>query len=132
MKVLVRLIILVFLFSGLKVSGQVMAINSSINSEESVKEVKQFSNSESPHYIFAINTNVKNNEIKIETNYSGTYKVRFLDYYGKSIKVYRDVSADKLIDVAELRKGIYIMNITDARSHKLLTSQVVNLKKRHL
>lgn len=116
-----------------QVSGPLIAMsNSAPKFSIPDSSIKRMSSSESPKYTFIVNPNVKENRIRIETNYKGEYKIRFVDYYGKSIKVYKDVYSNKLIDITELGKGIFIMNITDAQNHKLLTSQVVNLKRRHL
>lgn len=132
-----RLLLILLLPLSVLVNAQessgLMAMNTSREiSEPRDTAVIRFSNSESPDYTFIINPNIGEDAIQIETTYTKQYKVRFVDYWGHSVKVYRDVYANKLINVEDLKKGIYIMNITDARSHKLLTSQVVNLKRRHL
>ncbi len=89
---------------------------------------KLFSNSESPDFSFIVNSNIKENTLEIKTNYSCEYKIRFIDYYGRSVKVYKSVLSNKTINIADLKESILIMNIMDERNN-LLTSQVLNLKR---
>lgn len=132
------ILVIVFLMLGVFAFGQetghLLAMNNSNTPENAIPDtnIKRFKGSESPDYTFIVNSNVRNDVIVIETNYTSDYKIRFIDYWGRSVKVYRNVSDDKLINVSDLGKGIFIMNITDAQNNKLLTSQVVNLKRRHL
>lgn len=93
--------------------------------------IKKFSDSEEAGVAFLVNSNLKENKITIETNFEGFYKVRFIDYYAGSRKVYKAQHSNTTIDVSEFEKSIFILNITD-QCNKVLTSQVVNLKRRHL
>ena len=93
--------------------------------------VKRFSNSESPDISFIVNTNLKDCVLDIRTNYPDEFKIRFIDYWGKSVKVYRNLYSGKQIDVSEFRNQIVIMNIQDNKTNRLLSSQVVNLKRRN-
>ena len=135
MKSLIYLPILFLCFAvKAQVSEPLLALNNgnSVEKPNISATKKQFSGSESSNYSFVVNSNVKENTIHISTNYLGKYKIRFLGYYGGSRKVYKDVFSNKLIDISEFEKEIFIMNITDARNNKLLSSQVINLKRRHL
>jgi len=91
--------------------------------------VTRFSNSESPRLSFMVITNTKDYKLHITTNYPDPFRIRFVDYYGRSIKVYRDISSNEPIDIYEFKDQIVILNITDDKN-KLLSSQVVNLKHR--
>lgn len=131
MKTIIRLF---FLIISIEIQAQVteqLAMNTTPKHAETEMPKKVFSNSESADITFIVNSNLKENEISIETNYSGLYKIRIVDYYAGSRKVYKNMISNTKIDVSEFEKSIYIMNITDLRN-KLLTSQVVNLKRRHL
>ncbi len=99
--------------------------------EVKIQKVKRFSNSESPGISFNISTNLKDCKVQITTNYASPYKVRFVDYWGKSVKVYKNLDSDTQLDLSEFKEQIVIMNIQDNRSNKLLTSKVVNLKRRN-
>ncbi len=129
------IVCLLVLFLAVSVQGQIsepLAMNSPplpYHLPDTAK--KTFSNSEPAEILFLVNPNLKENKITIETNFKGYYKVRIIDYYAGSRKVYKNQKANMIIDVAEFEKGIFIMNITDSQNN-LLTSQVVNLKRRHL
>lgn len=112
---------------------QVIALNTQIGDKdtESVKQVKRFSNSESPDISFNISTSMKDCKVQVITNYSSAYKIRFIDYWGKSVKVYKNLDSGIQIDVSEFKEQIVILNIHDNKSNKLLSSQVVNLKRRN-
>lgn len=103
--------------------------NQNANPSDSTKKV--FRNSEPEGVTFIVNSNLKENKIQINTNYTGIYKVQFIDYYAGSRKVYKNQQSNMTIDVGELERSIFIMNISDSKN-KLLTSQVLNLKRRHL
>jgi hypothetical protein len=95
---------------------------------------KLFSNSDAPGVSFIVSSDVAGNELYIETNYAKKYKVRFIQHseYGYFRKVFKEVYSDATIDISDFEKSIFIMNIHDSESHKLLTTQVINLKRRHL
>lgn len=121
------------LFFCMQVSAQsedpIYAMNMPAHEHESVDTTtKRFSNSESSEYTFIVNPDLNDNSLLIKTDYTREYKVRFIDYWGKSRKVYSNVSSDKKIDIADLERGIFIMNIFDEKNNKLLTSQVLNLR----
>lgn len=101
---------------------------SNVHSADTVK--KLFSNSESPLLYFDIKTNMTDKSVKVQTNFTCEFKVRLIDYFGKSVKVFKNINSNKEIDISEYVGGIYVMNILDSRSNKLLTSQVVNFKRR--
>lgn len=90
---------------------------------------KVFSNSESPDVLFTVETNVKEKRIRIITNYEETFKIRFIDYYGSSVSLHKNLSSGQPIDVSDYINQILIMNIMDDKN-KLLSSQTVNLKRR--
>ena len=91
--------------------------------------VKTFSNSESPELLFEINSNIQEGTLRINTNYTDAYKVRIIDYYARTSKLYRQLSYNSSINIQDFIGGIFIVNITDKRN-KLLTSQVLNLRLR--
>jgi hypothetical protein len=95
------------------------------------KPTVRFTNSESPDISFLVETNLKECQVYINTNYTEDFKIRFIDYWGKTIKVYRNLNASQELDISEFKDQIVILNIHDSKSNRLLTSQVVNLKRRH-
>lgn len=136
MKSIIYLYVLFFSFAlQAQVSDPLIAMNSNSSIEKpsvAATAKKQFSGSESSDYSFIVNSNIKENLIRIETNYSGEYRIRFVGYYGRTRKVYNNVYSNKTIDVSDFEKGIFIMNITDEKNNKILSSQVINLKRRSL
>ncbi|HBH49821.1 MAG TPA: hypothetical protein DDX98_14345 [Bacteroidales bacterium] len=92
---------------------------------------KLFRNSEPPGISFLVSSNIRENKLHIKTNYGGEYKVRFIDYYARTRKVFKHNYNDIVLDLAEFEKSIFIMNIMDS-DNRTLTSQIINLKRRHL
>ncbi|MBN2486686.1 MAG: hypothetical protein JXB34_12000 [Bacteroidales bacterium] len=92
--------------------------------------VKTFSNSEIPGVTFLVSSDLKENTIYISTNYSGKYNVRFVDYFGRSSVVFKNQSSNIAIDLAHFERSIFVMNISDEKNNKLISSQVLNLKRR--
>lgn len=93
--------------------------------------IKLFSNSESPNLSFMVSTDLKKCRLYVTTNYPKTFKIRFVDYYGRTVKVYRNVGSGDQIDISQFKNKIVILNITENKGNKLLSSQVVNLKRRN-
>ena len=132
-----RILTLNIIFLSLLVQGQInepLASNTvKVRYDKPISDttpVKQFSNSEIKGIDFYVNLNLKTNEIEIQTNYTESYKIQLIDYWAHSVTVYKNITSDYKIDVAEFRERIFIMNITNSKNNKLLTSQVINLKRR--
>ena len=92
---------------------------------------KLLNNSDFPGITFLVSTNIRENQLRINTNFTGTYKVRFVDYYSWTRKVFKNNSSDITLNLSEFEKSIFIMTIMDSEN-RTLTSQVINLKRRHL
>lgn len=131
-----RLTLIPFALMCFMLHAQV-AENTGINGERSgahkgeKPKIIRFSNSESPDLSFMIITNLKECKVHINTNYPDKFKIRFINYWGKTVKIYRNLESGQQIDVSEFKNQIVIMNIMDNRSNHLLSSQVVNLKRRN-
>ena len=92
---------------------------------------KLLSNSEPKGICFIVNSNIKANSLLIETNFKGKYRIQFVDYWGNTIRIIDNAYKNQVVDVTDFKDYILTMNITDALSQKLLTSQVLNLKRRN-
>ena len=119
-----------------KLSAQVAektGVNADTAEEHSIAApvIVLFSNSESPDLSFMVHTDLKACKLNIVTNYPDPFRIRFVDYWGRTVRVYRNVRSGDLIDVTEFKNQIVILNITDSRGKRLLSSQVVNLKRRN-
>jgi hypothetical protein len=93
--------------------------------------IKRFSNSETEGITFLVSSNLKENTLFIKTNYTGTYNIRFIDYWGKNHIDFENLSADIAIDLAVFERSIFIVNISDEQDNKLISSQIVNLRKKY-
>ena len=133
------LLVFVCIYSlGYSQFSEPMAMNTSNSSSSSGEIVatidtvkKLFSNSDLPGITFLVSTNIRENQLKINTNFTGTYKVRFVDYYSWTRKVFKNNNSDITLNLSEFEKSIFIMTIMDSEN-RTLTSQVINLKRRHL
>ncbi|MBN1119364.1 MAG: hypothetical protein JXA77_19290 [Bacteroidales bacterium] len=117
-------------------SDEVFAANSKINHSEysytsDSSKIRLFSNSEPQGISFIVNSNIKAHSLLIETNFKGKYRIQFVDYWGNTIRIIDNAYKNQEIDVTDFKDYILTMNITDALSQKLLTSQVLNLKRRN-
>ncbi len=92
---------------------------------------KLLSESDRPGVAFIVSSNIRDNLLHIETNYTGEYKVRFVDYYAKTRMEFKNNYNNISLDLNIFDKSIFIMCITDSKN-RTLTSQIVNLKRRHL
>ncbi len=92
---------------------------------------KLLSESDEPGIAFIVSSNIRDNLLHIETNYKGEYKVRFVDYYARTKIVFKNNYNNISLDLDAFDKSIFIMCITDS-NNRTLTSQVINLKRRHL
>ncbi len=99
--------------------------------EDNRSGVVQFTNSESPDLSFIVHTDMKTCSLQVTTNYPETFKIRFIDYWGNSVKVYRNLQSGSPVDISEFRNQVVVLNIVDSKTGKLLSSQVVNLKRRN-
>jgi hypothetical protein len=133
MKTILSLIITIFCTITYAQLSEPLAMNVKPDKPDISDTTKKlFSNSVAPGISFLVSSNLRDNKLYITTNFSGRYKIRFIDYYARTKKVYKDAYSDFSIDLDEFDKSIFIMNIVDSRNNKLLTSQVINLKRRHL
>jgi len=105
--------------------------NQTANEETENWSTVRFSNSENPELSFIVNTNIQDCLLHITTNYPEQFTIRFIDYWGKSVRVYRHIDSGMDINVSEFKDKIMILNIMDEKSSRLLSSQVVNLKRRN-
>lgn len=92
--------------------------------------VKLFSNSEPPGVIFLVSSDINKKTLFIKTNYTGNYNVRVIDYWGRNSILFQHVTNDMVIDIADFENNIFIINITKEHDNKLISSQVINLKRR--
>lgn len=128
-----------FLASFLLVSGfasYAQEENTTLNKQQAAAEsdkwgTVRFSNSEDPNLSFMVNTNMQQCLLYITTNYTEQFTIRFINYWGKSVRVYRHIQSGTEINVAEFKDKIMIFNIVEEKSNRLLSSQVVNLKRRN-
>lgn len=114
---------LLILCSGLTVQSQDFTLSNTSGK-------KTFSNSESPDFTFIVRSDIKSNELLVETNYERDYKVRFIDYYARTSKVFKGMHSSKKIDLSEFDRSIFIVKFVDQRNNKVLSSQILNLKKK--
>ncbi|MBN1953400.1 MAG: hypothetical protein JW801_19500 [Bacteroidales bacterium] len=130
-KCLIRIVLLlVFLYGTCLLYGQ----HGSKENEpvrDAEKPTVRLTNSESPDISFLVETNLKDCSIYLQTNYPESFKLRIFDYWGETIKVYRNLNSGQLLDISEFKGQIVILNIYDSKSNRLLTSQVMNLKRRN-
>lgn len=132
MKTIVSLLVLILTLTAHAQISEPLAMNTNHDDYYSIDTTKKvFSKSELAGVDFIVSSNLRENTLLIKTNFSGNYKVRFIDYYAGSRKVFKNQQSNITIDVSEFEKSIFIMNITDSQN-RLLTSQVVNLKRKHL
>lgn len=132
--ILKRCIIVVLLLTGISCYAQnkneLVAVNSTSDyTTSTVTAPKIFSNSETPDVLFTVETNIDEKKIRVTTNYQESFKIRFIDYYGKSLKLHKDINSGQPIDVSAYIDQLLIMNIMDNKN-KLLSSQAINLKRR--
>ena len=107
-----------------------IAVNSTSDyTTSTVATPKRFSNSESPDILFKVETNIDEKKLRVTTNYQESFRIRLIDYYGKTLELHKDISSGQPIDVSDYIDQLLIMNITDNKN-KLLSSQAVNLKRR--
>jgi hypothetical protein len=108
-----------------------IALNTKYVSHSSVDSlVKLFSNSEPRGVTFLVSSDLKENSLFIKTNYAGSYNVRLVDYYGRTSIVFKNITSDIVIDLADFKPSIFVMNISDDKNNNLISSQVINLKRR--
>jgi DNA-dependent RNA polymerase auxiliary subunit epsilon len=93
--------------------------------------IKVFSNSEPEGVTFLVSTNVQVDRLFIKTNYTGQYNVRFIDYWGRNHIDFENVSSDFDVDLKQFDRSIFVMNISDEKDNKLISSQIINLKRRN-
>jgi hypothetical protein len=93
--------------------------------------IKVFSNTEPEGITFLVSTNVQVDRLFIKTNYTGQYNVRFIDYWGRNHIDFENVSSDFDIDLKQFDRSIFVMNISDEKDNKLISSQIINLKRRN-
>ena len=126
--------VLVLVVISLSVKAQeekeLIAVNSTSDyTTSTVTAPKRFSNSETPDILFKVETNIDEKKIRITTNYDESFKIRLIDYYGKTLELHKDINSGEPIDVSDYIDQLLIMNIMDNKN-KLLSSQTVNLKRR--
>lgn len=123
-------IVFICLTSNAQKSGTLAMNTKYVSTGTSDSIVKLFSNSEPKGVTFLVSSDLKENTLFIKTNYTGKYNVRFVDYWGRSSVVFRNVSKDVVIDLAKFERSIFVMNISDEQNKELISSQVINLKRR--
>lgn len=126
----ISLLFLAYLYTNAQISEPLANNVSYTETNKPDTITKSFSNSEPRGITFKVSTDQKKQKLSVRTNYTGKYKVLFIDYYAGSRKVFKNVYNNLEIDMEDLKGEIFIMNISDSEN-KLLTSQILNLRLRN-